>query len=160
MTAKSDFVARYSQYVFNKDKLIKKEEKRLKRKLSGKEVEKIEQKVLRDVRDTFINYVKPDDPFMQYMNDIGLFLFTKYAIRITRVARNLITKHPIRLSAALLAQETMESTVGYNPSDIIQSSIFTKGVTDWWYSPDIAEVFGQLAMPPLYKDMEAMIKTI
>jgi len=118
------------------------------------------EKFLREVRDTFINYVKPDDPFMQYLNDMGLFLFTKYAIRITRVAKNLITKHPLRFSAALLGQEVLESTVGYNPSDTMQSSVFTKGIDDWFYSPDAVDILTRLAIPPIADDIDLVLKAI
>lgn len=44
--------------------------------------------------DNFINYDVPTSPQMQYMNDIGLVMFTKYSLRIQKALFQLLAKRP------------------------------------------------------------------
>lgn len=151
LTAKSDFIARYAQYTFGMQKAAKDIRAKKGRPATEQEMKEIEKVLLRSVRDEFVNYNKPDSPFLQYLNDMGVFMFTKYALRIQRIAHNMISKHPIRFTAALLAQEALESATGYNPSDTAESILFHKGMAgSWLYNPGVDDVLEQLATPAAY----------
>lgn len=149
MTAKSDFVARYAQYNMAMKRNVRLQEKKLGRPLSKTEISKLEKDILRESRDTFINYNSPDSPFLQYLNDMGFVLFSKYAIRIQRVLINLIQGHPIRAGLALLGQEVMGATFGVDPDDAFEKSVFLRG-TDMLYTPDTMNMFSSVFTPHLY----------
>lgn len=148
-TAKSDFVARYAQYVMAMKKNVKNAEKHKGRKLTEDEAKAMEKSIIRDIRDTYINYNSPDSPMLQYMNDMGLILFTKYAVRIQRVLTNLLRGHPIRAAAALIGQEVMSGAVGWDPSDAFEKSVFVGG-TDIIYTPSVMKMFESVVTPHLY----------
>ena len=148
-TAKSDFVARYAQYTMAMKKNIKNAEKNKGRKLTDAESKEMEKSIIREIRDTYINYNSPDSPLWQYVNDMGFVLFTKYAMRIQRVLLNLLRGHPIRAAAALIGQEVMSGAVGWDPSDAFEKSVFVGG-TDIIYSPSVMKMFESVVTPHLY----------
>ena len=50
------------------------------------------QEAITEASQTFINYDVPTSPGMQYMNDMGLFMFTKFFLRIQAVLAKLMDK--------------------------------------------------------------------
>ena len=149
MTAKSDFVARYAQYKMAMKRNVRLQKKKLGRDLSKNEMSNLEKEVLREIRDTYINYNSPDSPLLQYANDMGFVLFSKYAIRIQRILINLVQGHPIRAGLAFMGQEVMGATLGIDPDDAFEKSVFLRG-TDVIYSPDTMKMFEQVITPHFY----------
>ena len=78
----SDFSAKYTMYKFYKAK--------------GKSHES----ALQMAQDNFINYDVPTSQVLQYANDMGILMFTKYNIRIQKALFALLAKRP----ASALAQ--------------------------------------------------------
>jgi len=73
-----------------------------------------------DIVDTFVNYDIPTSPEMQWLNDMGFFMFTKYALRILRVVFRLLEEAP----ATALAGGLMQDILG-DVSDIVDSNVVT-----------------------------------
>lgn len=158
-TAKSDFVARYSQFVYGKQKEVKKQEKELGRKLTEKEINDIEQKTIKFVRTAFVNYASPDSAFLQYMNDMGFVMFTKYAVRIQAAIQQLFAKYPVRAAAALFGQELMFGATGWDPEDITEKAFFTHG-TNIFYSPSVLNMIKDVLEPHAVTYAAAVLKAV
>lgn len=105
-TQLSDFVARFVLHEHNKKKGMDSRES-------------INQAV-----DLFINYDLPTHRFLQYANDIGLVMFSKFTIRIQKVILVLARKNPGGLLATILGQEAL-----INVSDITDSLLLTGGLS-------------------------------
>lgn len=155
-TAKSDFVARYAQYKVMIKKQIKKEQVRLGRNLTKEEIEKLNTSILRDIRDSYINYNNPDHPIWQYVNDMGFELFTKYALRIQRIIMNLLSGRPIRSGAFLGGQEILHGATGFEPSDVFEKTILTQG-TGILYSPSTMKMLETVLEPPIYRALKEVL---
>lgn len=155
VTAKSDFVARYAQYKSVMKRQTKQLERKKGKKLSKEEFSKLEKDVLRDIKDAYINYTRPDHPILQYLNDMGFVLFTKYALRIQRIALNLLSGHPIRAAAALAGQELMFQSVGVDPSDVFEKAVFINP-TGLFYSPEVTAMIEKVFEPHLYSAVKSI----
>ena len=55
---------------------------------------KSKQDAIRRARDFFVDYDIPTSQGMQFMNDIGIFMFSKFALRIQRVVATLAKENP------------------------------------------------------------------
>lgn len=108
----SDFAARYAQYHIMLAKGVKKD------------------KAIKIVRDNYINYNKPNSRFIEWVNQMGFVMFTKYFTRIQRVIRDYSKNHPSKLFLAFLGQEYLVGDL----DDITDQSIFTKDVSNLGYS--------------------------
>jgi hypothetical protein len=62
--------------------------------------------------DAFVNYDTPTSPELQYMNDVGLLMFTKYRLRIQRAMLTLMKERP----GTALAQSVLVSRFTDAPS--------------------------------------------
>lgn len=80
-TQYSDFVARYTLY---------------QHLISDKKAPKSKQEALKRISDSFVNYDVPSHRHMQYLNDMGLLMFTKYYLRIQKVIMQMFREHPAR----------------------------------------------------------------
>ena len=80
-TQYSDFISRYTLYQHLTQ--------RSKAPLSHSEA-------LERISDSFINYDVPSERQMQYLNDMGVFMFTKYYLRIQRVILQQFREKPVR----------------------------------------------------------------
>ncbi len=85
-TQYSDFIARYA--LFNH--LITKRDKNGNRVYTEKEALEI-------TLDSFINYTNPDSAFLQWLNDMGLVMFTKFFLRIQNVLKRMSINRPLDL---------------------------------------------------------------
>ena len=112
-TQYSDFVARYSQYHL----MIKKGEDKA--------------KTIKYVRDAYINYNKPNSRFVEWLNQMGFVMFTKYFTRIQRAIRVNAESKPLRVLLAIIGQELLTGDV----DDITDQSIFTKNLGNLFYNP-------------------------
>lgn len=156
-TAMSDFTARYAQY----NQIMKKQDKKFRKKygrgMSKDEQKKVGDKALSEIRDAFINYAQPDAAWMQYMNDMGLMLFTKYAVRIQRIITELYQKHPIRALGALVGQEITVGALDWDPDDITEKYIMFNGPTGIFYSPDASNMMMDILTPQLVDTLDLVL---
>ncbi len=102
-TQYSDFVARATEYQL----------------LRAKGVEKKE--ALQTVLDVFVNYGKPASSLEEYLNNIGLFMFTKYMKRITRVVNKSVKNKPLNVLLSILGQEAF-----FEVDDIQDQNLLTR----------------------------------
>ena len=72
--------------------------------------------------DAFINYNKPNGKFEEYMNRIGLLMFTKYFKRIQKVIGNTAMSNPIRF-----AFYTALATLAIDVDNISDQAFLSKG---------------------------------
>lgn len=106
ITQLSDFVARYTlyQHVTNrKDSPLSKED------------------AIHEASETFINYDTPMHPSMQYLDDMGITMFTKYFLRIQRVLLKLSKENPARV----LMGVALDNLLDLGPI-VLEGSFMTK----------------------------------
>lgn len=104
------------------------------RKLYGEELkafnEKSKEMRLDTILNSFVNYNKPSGAIEEYLNRMGLVMFTKYAKRIQRVIGTTGLKYPIKSLAVLLGQEFL-----IDVETIQDQSVFTRS----WYNLGLGE---------------------
>lgn len=154
-TAKSDFAARYAQFRINKRRRIRRLEKEQGRALTPKEIKDIEQATILDIREAFVSYTSPDAAWLQWLNDMGFVMFTKYALRMQKVFVDFVTGHPIRATVALLGQEITDSTLGWEPDTITENSMITSGVD--FYSPGVMKILENLVVPQMVTNVRTIL---
>jgi len=142
-TQYSDFVARYAAYHLGLERVIRKFKKKNKRDMTPNELANAKKLLIKQVTAAFINYNKPDDVFLQWMNDMGMIMFTKYVIRIQKVWRDGIAKHPIRFLMAAAGQEYFDIDL----DDISDQAIVNKGVDKFFYAPDVTDLVMKAVVP-------------
>lgn len=72
--------------------------------------------------DNYINYTLPNGTFEEYMNSMGVLMFTKYIKRIQPVITNTLVNHPLKTALTMLTAGAFQS------SDIIQDqAILARG---------------------------------
>ena len=144
VTQYSDFVSRATEYQLQMEKapekytIIKKDGKNI-RRLNDNWI-KYEEKVTKDVWEAFINYDIPQSSLMQYLNDMGILMFTKYAFRIQRVIAKNIMDKPINVLLFMLGQSLIRDT-----EDIMEQNIFNKHWSALLHNP--LENFIDVAIP-------------
>lgn len=109
----SDFAARYAQYHLMLEKGVKKD------------------KAVQIVRDNYVNYNKPNSKFVEWANQMGFVMFTKYFTRIQRVIRDYGKNHPSKVLLAVLVQEYLLGDI----DDITDQSPLTKDMGNLFYNP-------------------------
>jgi hypothetical protein len=108
VTQLSDFIARYTMF----------------QHLTTRKVEPMSEKdALSRAIDSFIMYDVPMHPLLQYADDSGLFMFTKYFLRIQRVLRTLWHENPARVATALM----LDNTMGLGPIVLDSAAVFRIG---------------------------------
>ena len=112
----SDFVARYA--------LHKHYTSRPNNPLSSRDS-------INKVVDIFINYDIPTNKILQYMNDLGLVWFTKYAIRVQKVIWETMRDNP----SATIATLIFSSLIGDAPVIMDGTLLINKGLLDPIGSP-------------------------
>ena len=133
-TQYSDFIARATEYQLQMEKAPKKYEiverdGRRYRELTDEYVE-YEERVTIGILNAFINYDKPQSSIEQYLNDIGLFMFTKFAKRIQHVILKSSMDNPIGVLMFLLGQHYILDT-----EDIMEQNIINKHWTALVHNP-------------------------
>jgi hypothetical protein len=89
MTQVSDFIARYTLHKHNEKKGMDSKDS------------------IDMITDMFINYTPPTHRYIQYANDMGLVMFTKFFFRIQKVLFHLAKERPGSLLASLVGQGAM-----------------------------------------------------
>lgn len=133
-TQYSDFIARATEYQLQMDKapkkykIVEKDGKRYKELTD--EYTEYEEKVTIGILNAFINYDKPQSSIEQYLNDIGLIMFTKFAKRIQHVILKSSIDNPIGVLMFLLGQHYILDT-----DDILEQNIINKHWTALIHNP-------------------------
>jgi len=134
-TQYSDFVARATEYQLRMANAPKQFEVVVDE--NGKKVKKTtdaylkyEEAVTIDIWNAFINYDKPQSSLEQYLNDIGLLMFTKYAKRIQHMITKGIINNPIGV-----LMFTMYQSAILNTDDIYEQNIFNKSWSSLIHNP-------------------------
>lgn len=99
----SDLVARATQNDLLKEKGVSKEIR------------------MNQIMDDFVNYNKPASSFEEYLNQIGLIMFTKYMKRIQRALKNFVNKKPLNAFLTVTGQELM-----YDVDDVTDQFMLTR----------------------------------
>jgi hypothetical protein len=94
------------------------------RHMNKSEVTAMEKVTTKKVLDAFINYSNPDSKLLQYMNDMGLVMFTKFALRMQKVLKEGVRDKPLNFLLVMFAQDFVIGDV----ADITDTSFFTR---DW-----------------------------
>ena len=112
VTQLSDFVARYTLY----QHMVNKKEGALSH-----------DEAIQEASDAFVNYDIPMHRFIQYSDDMGLTMFTKYFLRIQKVLAKTVKENPARvltgilgahylsLGPTVLEESSMWGKIGNNP---------------------------------------------
>lgn len=108
-TQYSDFVARYTLYRHNID---------------NKKMTKAN--ALYDVIETFVNYDVPTSPGLQWLNDVGVLMFTKFFFRIQKIIARTLKENPANNMALYGIQQLFGESSDIFDSNIIGSSIVSK----------------------------------
>ena len=133
-TQYSDFAARVTEYQLQMANAPERYEiytingKKLKRE--SDKYRKYEEKVSKDILDTFINYDKPQSSIEQYSNDMGFLMFTKFAKRIQGVIGKTITENPMGAIMFLLTQGMV-----YDTEDILEHNVLSKRWSSLVHNP-------------------------
>jgi hypothetical protein len=106
-TQLSDFVARYTLY----------------QHLTSKSVGKSKEDAIHEASEAFVNYDIPMHRSLQYMDDMGLMMFTKYFMRIQRVLLKTAREHPARM----LGLAALNSLYDLGPIVLDSSAVFRVG---------------------------------
>ena len=133
----SDFVARATEYQIQ----MEKHQKEIKINPSQKDA--IEEEVLHDVWNAFIDYDRPNGTVEQYLNDIGLLMFTKYAKGIQRVIVKQMTTNPMGLLIHLAREFALPVAI----PDIYEQNVFNKKWSMLIHNPIMNAI--DIAIPPL-----------
>ena len=115
ITQLSDFVARYTLYQHEINKK--------KNPLSHEEA-------VRKVSDAFINYDIPSHRKLQWGNDMGLVMFTKYYIRIQKVILRTMRDDPLNATLMLLLNNYMDALPMLYDSGVLGDS-YGGGLFKW-----------------------------
>jgi len=108
-----------------------------------------EQDALFEASESFVNYDTPLHPKLQYSDDMGLTMFTKYFLRIQRVLMRHVKDHPLRVLLLVLLNNYMDieavtemsmfTRIGNNPLE--WGALQLPGVVD-----DIATISAGMAL--------------
>lgn len=108
----SDFVARYAHYNLMKE--------------NGK----THNDAIKTVRGMFVNYNVPSSPLVEWSNQMGFVMFTKYFTRIQRALGHLAKANPVGLGLTLVGQEAL-----FDVPDPTDSYFLFKDVGNIFNSP-------------------------
>lgn len=75
--------------------------------------------------DNYINYTLPNGPTEEYLNSMGVLMFTKYLKRIQPVIVDTAMNHPIKTALSLLSTQLL-------PGDLIQEQALMARTFDPW----------------------------
>lgn len=136
VTQLSDFVARYTMY----------------QHLTNQKVKPLtKEEAIQEASDAFINYDIPMHRSMQYLDDMGLMMFTKYFLRIQKVLVKNLRDNPGRVIGSILManylnlgetihqEASMWGRIGNNPFGIGAGKYFSS-------LDDLATISGPMAL--------------
>jgi hypothetical protein len=125
-TQYSDFVARATEYQLRMEQMEAKIDKQKERSKWLME----EQKISAEIVNAFINYDKPQAPLLEYANSLGLFMFTKFALRIQPIIFKTVLNNPAKALMFLASQHVL-----WDSDDILEQNVFNKSLYGITHSP-------------------------
>jgi len=145
MTQYSDFMARYAMYHMSIEKARKRHLKKTGKELTVAQMNNVKKESIKEITNAFINYNKPDSVVWQWANDVGLIMFTKYAIRIQKVWKDGIAKHPLRFMMAAIGQEIAYLDI----DDITDKAITDQSLSDFFFMPESTDNIERAMVPAM-----------
>ena len=137
LTQYGDFVSRYALYKHRADQVGL-------NKLNPKSKEYKEkfEDVIEEVVETFINYDIPTSPELQWLNDMGIFMFTKFMLRIQRIIYKTVKERPASsLLVSLLKRMMTGTNLSYiSDSSIIDANVMSRIGTPWGTAENLLQV--------------------
>ena len=147
-TQYSDFLSRAAEYELQMEKAPKKYEvivdktTNTKKKVVTQEYLRYEENVSFNILKAFINYDKPSSSKMQYLNDMGFVMFTKYATRIQSVITKGLVENPVGVLFFLLGQNFLVDT-----ENILDQNVVDKNLLALVQNPAENLVYAGIPMP-------------
>ena len=141
-TQYSDFVARYAMYKTGVEKMKRK----------GVDSKTAHDKQLRVALDTFVNYELPDGSMLQYLNDMGLVMFTKYFMQAQNIVRNNFKEKPLHTMMML----GLQAISGVDVEDPYDSSFIVKDMSNMVHNP--LEALAELWKPSGLQFVDDLIR--
>lgn len=131
-TQYSDFAARYQRYYALKDKI-------------GHEA------AIKRVLDDFVNYNWADSKFLQWLNKVGVLMFTKFTVGMQRVLRQIASEKPLNVGLTAVSQGMFGDV-----DDVLDQSFMTKS----WYgvTPKYTDLIGNVFTPTALEALDSAIK--
>jgi predicted NAD-dependent protein-ADP-ribosyltransferase YbiA (DUF1768 family) len=135
-TQYGDFVGRFIQY--NWQTKVKKVDKR---------------QAIHDALDTFIYYNVPQNRILQFMNDNGLAMFTKFFFRIQRIIFRIFKRNPVQASLVLGLQGVAGSLTGSRAAEenITQYAFLNNLTRKFHMFPHDHIIEGELFIPSIWR---------
>lgn len=105
------------------------------------------------VLNAFINYNKPSGSIEEYMNKVGLLMFTKYAKRVQRRIALTGTKYPLKSLMVLLGQSFILDVETIQDQSVFTRSWYNMGLSadDWVPGKPLWEYVQGIATPALFE---------
>ncbi|QHJ80470.1 MAG: hypothetical protein [Bacteriophage sp.] len=91
--------------------------------------------------DAFVNYDAPTSPELQYMNDMGLLMFTKYRLRIQRAMLTLMKERP----GSVIAQSVLVGQFTNAPTALEPNIFNNMGANP--FASSVLQIPGALTQP-------------
>lgn len=143
-TQYSDFIARFALYQHSMDKVQDGASKISNAEERSNFIAKGREEALADAIETFINYDIPTSKQLQWLNDMGILMFTKFLFRIQKIIFALLRDRP----ASSLAVYSLQQVFG-DFADIPDSNLVTTSIMDRFNTPlDLLETGTEI--PILY----------
>lgn len=127
-TQYSDFVARATEYQLAMNRFKGQKFTRDGKKTTA--FTRYEADVFRQLLNVFINYDRPQSSKEQYLNDIGLTMFTKFAKRIQPIVTGQFIHNPLGVLATMAFQYCV-----YDVESIVEQNVFMKHWLSLFHNP-------------------------
>jgi len=102
------------------------------------------------IEEVFINYDLPTHRYIQYSNDIGVTMFTKFFVRIQKIIHYMIKNHPGSTLASLGLQGIIGDVSDVTDTIMTPANVYNKFngdllglLAEIWESPVITETIGE-----------------
>ena len=147
-TQYSDFLSRAAEYELQMEKAPKKYEvivdktTNTKKKVVTQEYLRYEEDVSFNILKAFINYDKPSSSKIQYLNDMGFVMFTKFATRIQPMIIKGLVENPVGVLFFLLGQNFLVDT-----ENILDQNVMDKHWLSLIQNPAENLVYAGIPMP-------------
>ena len=104
--------------------------------------------------ETYVNYTKPSGRGEEYLNRVGLLMFTKYAKRIQRIIVNQGSNHPIKTTLSLLIDQGLLNVDTIQDQSILSKEWHTNshGPGNFYPIYNPLEVLEMVITPSLLKE--------
>jgi len=144
-TQTSDFLARYAMYHAGTQKDIKSIESGSGKRATKKDVEGIQNKWADTALMAFLNYNVRGSTAIEYAEDMGLIMFTKFFIGVQKVIKVGLRDHPVDFALVAGLQTVLNTDV----DDVVDASWWNKNYGYIAHSP--TDVLTHVLTPTLFE---------